>query len=46
MAMLFITHDDVVRRIADEVTVMRHGRIVEFAPMTVFAALPIPIPGP
>jgi ABC-type microcin C transport system duplicated ATPase subunit YejF/ABC-type microcin C transport system permease subunit YejE len=33
MAMLFITHDlHIVRRIADQICVMRHGRIVEAGP--------------
>ena len=40
MAMLFITHDlGIVRRLADDVAVMRHGRIVEAGPAAdVFAA--------
>ncbi|MBU6281049.1 dipeptide ABC transporter ATP-binding protein [bacterium] len=34
MAMLFITHDlGIVRRVADRVCVMRHGRIVEAGPV-------------
>jgi microcin C transport system ATP-binding protein len=33
MAMLFITHDlGIVRRIADDVAVMQHGRIVDYGP--------------
>ena len=40
MAMLFITHDlGLVRRIADDVCVMQHGRIVEAGPVqSLFAA--------
>ncbi len=34
MAMLFITHDlGIVRRVADRVCVMRHGRVVEAGPV-------------
>jgi peptide/nickel transport system ATP-binding protein len=41
MAMLFITHDlGVVREVADEVLVMRHGRVVEQAPAEVLFTAP------
>ena len=41
MAMLFITHDlNIVRRLADDVAVMRHGRIVEAGPAAEVFARP------
>ncbi|MEZ5926228.1 MAG: ABC transporter ATP-binding protein [Hyphomicrobiaceae bacterium] len=41
MALIFITHDlGIVRRIADRVTVMRQGEIVETGPATVIFSAP------
>ncbi len=41
MAMLFITHDlGIVRRIADDVAVMQHGRLVEVGPVAEIFARP------
>ncbi len=41
MAMLFITHDlNIVRRLADDVAVMRHGKIVEAGPAAQVFARP------